>query len=641
MSGQTKPIKSVKGASGWRLFKERFGVFLSPFLFMLSLFLLDFLFRAVYQDAGVTAPFDLVPVSFTLCWSALLTVAALLLPGVFKKIWMGIVLFVASFLPLAHAVIFKVTGSFLAFSDLAFAEDGMSFLSVTYLAIPWQMYVWSALLAATGVFAIVLAPKKQRYSLPKILSLCAVTAACVSTIALQGSALDLPEMQDSFSWLDTCDPNDPDLIYTDFTNANKALLLCGNPQYVFRSVVKQFNGTGEMVESLQNYYAENVKELVPNDMTGHFAGKNVICILGESIDTWMANEAIMPNLCEMQKHSIDFTDHYTPLFLSAATFNTECALNLGFYLPASGTTARTYAVNLYPQSLPRVFRDNGYTANSYHQLAGRYYNRDVVHLTWGYESYNDREVLGFSGHKYLDTSLMEPVSYQKIVHDEPFLSFIITYSGHGPYTDATRVISDPHIEEAARIAETTGARAFTEDEGTWSQYVHAIAHARETDDMLGKLLENLEADGHSKDTVILFFGDHYCKYLTDTDFVMALKGAWDERSICRTPFFIYSCDQAYTPVSKVTGSADMLPTLFNLMGFSYDPTYLAGSDAFSDYGGFVAFRDYSWYDGETWWTPEFDPALETSLTREMCRKVRAYLNASWDTVRSNYFAVAR
>ncbi|MBP5288323.1 MAG: sulfatase-like hydrolase/transferase [Clostridia bacterium] len=627
----------------WLSFKTRFGAVVSPILFAFVLFALDFLFRVVYRNAGIASFGLLAPNTFSLCWSILLTAIALIMPGILQKIFMSVVLAISAILPLVHAVIYNVTGSFLSFSDLAFAEDGVAFMSIAYLGIPWPMYVFTVLISALGIIAILLAPKKQSYQPVKLVMLGVLTAAGISTIAALNLKYDLTLVTKKFTWLDTYDPNSLEAAYTDFTNANNCLTFCGNTQYAVHSLVKSVReslGQKEMIASLDSYYAAHQRKYVPNEMTGFFKGKNVICILGESIDTWMVNEKIMPNLYALQRHSIDFTDHYTPLFLSAGTFNTEFALNCGYYLPVSGTTARTYATNVYPQSLANVFRANGYTANSYHQLEGHHYNREVVHLVWGYESYNDLDDLKFQGSKYCDTSLMEPVSYGQIVHDEPFVSYLITYSGHGPYRNTLRSeIAAPHLSKAREIAPLTGARQFTDDEDTWEQYVRAIAHAMETDTMIGMLVDNMTRDGHIDDTVILFFGDHYSKYLTDIDFIMQMKGVRDSNEVCRTPFFIYSKDlESYMPVDKVTASADMLPTLLNLMGFKYDPTYYAGADAFSDYGGFVAFRDYSWYDGETWYSAGDPNQAETPEIMEKSRKIQEWLNASWDTIKTNYFA---
>ena len=38
------------------------------------------------------------------------------------------------------------------------------------------------------------------------------------------------------------------------------------------------------------------------------------------------------------------------------------------------------------------------------------------------------------------------MAYDLIAPEGQFFSYIITYSGHGPYTDELRNISDPHLE---------------------------------------------------------------------------------------------------------------------------------------------------------------------------------------------------
>ena len=49
----------------------------------------------------------------------------------------------------------------------------------------------------------------------------------------------------------------------------------------------------------------------------------------------------------------------------------------------------------------------------------------------------------------LDSQLLR--GYDQIVSDEPFFSFIITYSGHGPYTTEQQNISEPHLDRARAV----------------------------------------------------------------------------------------------------------------------------------------------------------------------------------------------
>jgi len=228
-------------------------------------------------------------------------------------------------------------------------------------------------------------------------------------------------------------------------------------------------------------------------------------------------------------------------------------------------------------------------------------------------------------------------AYDLIVgHDKPFFDYIITYSGHGPYTEARDMIALPHLERAKELASKSGA--YTSDSDTWSQYVRAIAHAQETDAFIGGLVERMRADGTLENTTLICFGDHYSKYLTDTEFIMQLKGVDNMESLCRTPFFIYSeALNGKMVVEKVTSSVDMLPTIANLFGLQYNPRYLVGSDAFGTEGGFVCFKDYSWIDSEMHWTPDFEGETTEGI-RARCQEVRELLNVSWNTVKTNYFA---
>ena len=619
----------------WIAFRDKIGTKAYPFVFFFSLILLDFSFRALHDEAGSTSLFHWAPALFTLCWAAILTVIIYLIPGIVKKIVMSLILVAFSVLCLVHATLYHVAGSFLSFSDLAFAEDGAAFVSIDYLGFSFWIYFFVFLSLAIGLFSVFLAPKKQKYHW---------ITATISGILLVGSVTGLILLHSAFyvtgdnkfTWTDTYDPGSVSAIYTEFTNPNECLIFCGNYEYLFRSIAKSFDDSVEMEESrseLDQFYEGRSDKKTPNEMTGKLEGQNVIAILLESIDTWMINEQFMPNLFALKQQSVDFDNHYTPLFLSAGTFNTEAALNIGFYLPVTGTSAYTYATNIYPYSLPNLFVKKGYTANSYHTLDGKYYNREVVHPLWGYDSFNDQDDLGFTGEPTRDTTLLE--AYEKIVrHDKPFFSYIITYSGHGPYTEKRAVISDPHMEIAQQLAAESGV--VCEDEGTWDQYVRAIAHVRECDAMIGQLIERMTQDGTLENTAIVFFGDHYSKYLTDTGFIMQLKGVDNMYSICNTPFFIYSNKLEPQTVEKVTSSVDILPTVANMCNLDYNPRYSIGTDAFGEGGGFVCFKDYAWIDSENMWTPDY----EGELTPEMearCKEVVELLNASWDTVKSDYF----
>ena len=66
-------------------------------------------------------------------------------------------------------------------------------------------------------------------------------------------------------------------------------------------------------------------------------------------------------------------------------------------------------------------------------------------MNLGFEAYNNAPTLGMEDYM-LDSQLLN--GYDLIAPEGQFFSYIITYSGHGPYTDELRNISDPHLEAA-------------------------------------------------------------------------------------------------------------------------------------------------------------------------------------------------
>lgn len=620
----------------WKKFRDKTGIYLSPLLFFLSLVLIDVSFRFFHRDIGSTGIFALVPTVFTLCWCALFTVIVFVIPGKAKKIVMGVLLGFFFLLTLAHSVVYYVAGNVISLSDMAFAEDAGAFLSYQYFGFSWKIYLSLFASLAIGVLSVFLSVDRGIFKWP-VYAVCGVVfAGLVTGIAVTHYNNTVSAKRD-FRWTDTYSADAITSIYTDFSDPNECFMFCGSYQYIFRSISQSFLdflSEETSIKELNAFYAEKDAEPETNEMTAVLEGQNCIAVMMESIDTWMITEDIMPNLYALRQKSVNFENHYTPLYLSAGTFNTEVAFNVGVYLPVTGTSARTYATNVYPQSLPYLFRNEGYTANSYHTLDGKFYNRRVVHPLWGYETFNDHDAMGLVGLQVKDSTLME--GYDMFAGQEsPFFSYIITYSGHGPYTEKGHYISDDHYDEARQLVRQSGIEI--EDENTKSQYTYAIAHAMETDLFIGQLIEAMEADGRIHDTALILFTDHYSKYLTDTEFVMSLKGVSDEHHLCKTPFFIYSEKLEPQSVEKVTSTVDMIPTVANLFGLDYNARYLIGNDAFGERGGFVCFKDYAWIDSDTYWTADFE-GEETEEILARCEEVRELLSASWKTVKCNYFA---
>mgnify|MGYP000341021283 CR=1 FL=1 len=572
-----------------------------------GLVLFDAALRFFYRAAGSTRFLDWRAFVFTGAWSLLLTGAAALLPPLGRRIAMGVYAVFFGLLSVVHGVMFNIFGKFFTFSDMNFAGDGAKFFSWSYLRLR------KALIACTLLAVLCLAlgaalvpgrqPGKRRWPLR-------VGAAGVMALSLVGVGLlhsSMLPQDDTMWWGNTFDPHSEEQAYKEFTDSNRMLLATGLYQYTVRDFLVSFGLEGSPVKlgELDSYYEERAQEVgQENEMTGAFEGKNLIMVMLESMDTWLLTPEYTPNLYRLQQEGINFAHNYTPLFLSAGTFNTEFMTNTGL-LPATGGIATSvYGNNSFPYSLANLFGQQGYTARSFHNSRGNIYDRGTIHPNLGYEKYYGYEDLAMENYQ-MDRYLIN--GFDQMTEGNPFFSFVITLSGHGPYGE-----DNPSYQAHAEAAQAAAQR-------TDGNYVYAVAGAMETDQFIGELVDSLTQANLLEDTVLIFYADHYNYYMMDDALNMDIKGVDNMNMLQHTDFFIWSADLEATQVDKVTSSVDVLPTIANLFGLDTSGAFLVGHDGLGDQGGYVFFSDGSWYDGETYWSSQGggtgDPERSAEITK--------------------------
>ena len=599
-----------------------------------GLVLFDAALRFFYRAAGSTRFLDWRAFVFTGAWSLLLTGAAALLPPLGRRIAMGVYAVFFGLLSVVHGVMFNIFGEFFTFSDTNFAGDGAKFFSLSYLNLRKALVasiVLAMLLLAVGAWLV---PKRQpgKPRWPRLAGASgAILLSLVSVVLLNRSLLP---QADTMTWGSLFDPNSEEQAYKDFTDSNRCLLLAGLYQYTARDFVVSFGLEASPVDlnSLDQFYEERAGQVSgENEYTGLYEGKSLLMVMLESIDTWLLTPEYMPNLYALQQQGTNFVHNYTPLFLSAGTFNTEFISQTGLLPSVTGLSSSIYSTNSFPFSLAHQFSQQGYTVGSFHTASAGIYSRGSIHQNLGM-TYHSGAEMGMDDYM-LDSQMME--GYDMFVPEGPFFSYIITYSGHGPYTEEMGNISAPHWEAAQAAVAQSGVESTP---ANLEEYTHAVAHAMETDQFIGELVAQLEADGRLEDTVLLFYTDHYGKYLTDKEFLYQLKGvSADSPELYRTPCFFYAKGQQPQTVEKYVAPVDLAPTIVNLFGLDTDTRYYMGDDMFGDQGGVVLFPDGGWYDGETYYTSDYQGEV-TQEKRDTSAMARRREEASFNTLRADYFA---
>ena len=338
--------------------------------------------------------------------------------------------------------------------------------------------------------------------------------------------------------------------------------------------------TGEI-----NAYFAQRPEKSDNEMTGCFAGKNVVLVLMESMDDWMITQEDTPTLYRMMEEGIEFTNFYTPGFGTARTINSEFCVNTGIYLPTTGDYVFDYVTNDFSQSIASRAVANGYTAEMFHYNDPSFYSRGVFEPAMGYRAYNCYADYETNKNKLYDDCLLFdiPELNELFFREGQTFNTIITRSAHLSYV-YNEVLSHYALK---RYPQYRGKYGSQEEDC-------ARVKAKLVDDMFARLLQELESRGQLENTVIIGVTDHYTYGYKDMDELYDLSGVEHTLLLEKTPCFVWSADCPDITVEKTLNTSDFLPTVLNLLGYE-SPYHYLGQDAFDPaYSGYALFPNGSW-----------------------------------------------
>jgi len=383
-------------------------------------------------------------------------------------------------------------------------------------------------------------------------------------------------------------------IYNDYINPNTSMYVSGLYEYGLRTAYKYFYNLitidkGALKEEIDVYNSLYNYPLENNDYTGIFKDKNVIYVLMESVDSWAIDDDTMPTLNKLKKTGLNFTNRYSPFFNGGQTINSEFSMNTGLYAITDYDTIFDIDTVDYNYSIANVLKKNGYSVNSFHANTGKFYNRREFHKLLGYDNHysavdlQKEHKLDKNKNYFVDSNFISDEYLSNLVlnKDSKFLSFITTYSGHLDYNKFNKVFK-----------ETEGSIPNKYDYE--EEYIYRTL-VNDTDKFLKVLIEKLENTGLIDNTVLVLVADHYSYGYSDSEYVANKKGVNnDPKSLQNTPVIIWSKDIEHKNINTIMDTADILPTLLNMLGIEYNPMNYIGEDVFSNYhDNFIWFSDGS------------------------------------------------
>lgn len=528
---------------------------------------------------------------FTVIWTLLIVLISLSLKKIWARIIYGIGFTVYFLLFLTNCIYFGLTGFFFNFNLMLMAGEGSAYIWDTIIHTSPVTYLVSALILSLGIFIIVKMPKQEKTNIKRI------GVVLIGFIVIH---LFIPILygneNTALKWNNF---NNPKNIYESFYDKNKAMKVSGFMEYSMRDFYLTFlkpeePDDPEEIQFLKDVYDTKTQNTT-NEYTGIFEGKNVIFLQLEGIDSWLLNEADMPNLYALMNNSFIFENHYSYYNGGGSTFNSELAVNTGFITPITITrNAYTFNTNNFCHSLAYLLGNKGYSVNAFHMNSGEFYSRKSNYINWGYDNYHGLvDEQKYTDISYeLDRELILNKDFYNVMfkqeQDSPFMEYIITYTPHTPFGESNEM-SDILLKEKYGDV----IPDLTEED-------YAKLFAGETDKMVGLLMQALEDNDLLENTVIIGYADHYLYTLNDKTILDNYKKT-DNNMINHTPFFIWSNDNEKTVVSKINSQIDILPTALNLLGIDYVKENYIGNDIFDfEYSGYAFFSDYSWYNGEVY-----------------------------------------
>ena len=491
-------------------------------------------------------------------------------------------------LALSQYIYFKIFGQFFWIKSILLLGEGAEYIGFALEHVD----LWLVSCTALSILCLVVAAKK--WNAPKITKksrfiLCLVPILFISGLhILMQPGLNGDSMDDWDSW------RKPRVVYKNLNDVNKSFDVCGLYQLTVRDIYNTLiapSNYGKSEMQKVSEYFDKKEVLQKNEYTGILKGKNVIAVMLEGIDTWMIDPKYTPTLSKMMREGINFTNYHSPFFGTGHTFNAEFAFNTGLFTPITAISAVNFSANSYPYALPRLFKEAGYRVNSYHYNDSEFYNRGIMHRSFGFEDYHSFSEFGMPETVSQSDSniLKNDAIYGDITSDEPFFSFLITYSGHVPYTF-----------EDAKLALAKANHPELINKNMDSEKNNCLLLAADTDDFFAQLLKRLEDDGLLENTVIVAYTDHYAYGFSDQEKLQSYKKG---EIIYRVPAFIYGAGVPQKTISKPMMTIDWLPTLVNLFDLSGGSKFLGGDILSPQNPGFVYFGNSAWLDEKMYYVP--------------------------------------
>ena len=333
------------------------------------------------------------------------------------------------------------------------------------------------------------------------------------------------------------------------------------------------------LQSVKKYLKVNYVK--PNSTyTGVAKGKNVLVIHLESFQQfligykWQGKE-VTPNLNKLyhSKNTLSFANFYNQVG-QGKTSDAEMMLENSLFGLQSGSAMSSYGTSNTFESAPAILKQQGgYTTAVMHGGAGSFWNRNNAYKQFGYEYFMPLSYYQNKPKYYIGYGLKDKIFFSQSIKyierlPQPFYLKLITVTNHYPYD----------LDKKNQSIDKTDTGDETVD--GYVQTAHYL------DQAVGQLMRWMKKTGLDKNTLLVFYGDHYgisgnhhkasAELLNQDEFTN-----FDNLKFQRVPLMFHMKGLKGGIKKTYGGEIDVLPTLLNLLGIRNKGTIQFGHDLLS------------------------------------------------------------
>lgn len=360
-------------------------------------------------------------------------------------------------------------------------------------------------------------------------------------------------------------------------------------------------------------------------------------------------EELFPNLLQFYDESVVMNNFHS----REKTDIAETISIMGCY-PTGAYINYDYEYNTLPHTMGNMLKtlDEDIQVTSYHDGWKTFYNRDKAHKALGFDSIEseigmnkapfdmyDMEELsdwrednegaektfedyynGKKSERNLDSEMIETCKDLMFPTDKRFYTYITTITMHGMYYKRDNLTKLGYVreildacypdlypddydmldEEAQEEIDDLADEAYDDFSDEEKVLFNYLTTALEFDKAVGCMVADLKAKGIYDNTTIAIFGDHNTYYQGLSCFTKDIEDYDTERfftDLYRVPFMIRSKNLEHQIVDKFVCTADIMPTLLDLLGIKYYTNLYYGRSVFETKESVLYSRAYATFIG--------------------------------------------